>query len=59
VMSRACLADLASQADAAGEDSFVFGRLHAREERRAAELDEQFTEVWAKVRRPRLRRWLG
>jgi len=59
VMSRACLADLASQADAAGEDSFVFGRLHAREERRAAELDEEFTEVWAKVRRPRLRRWLG
>jgi CHAD domain-containing protein len=59
VMSRAGLEDLASQADAAGEDSFVFGRLHAREEQRAADLDEEFTEVWAKVRRPRLRRWLG
>ena len=59
VMSRAGLAELASQADAAGEDTFVFGRLHAREERRAADLDDEFTEVWAKVRRPRLRKWLA
>jgi CHAD domain-containing protein len=55
VMSRADLAELTSEAQEAGEDTFTFGRLHAREERRAADLDGEFAEVWADFRRPRLR----
>jgi CHAD domain-containing protein len=58
VMSRADLAQLTSQAQDAGEDTFTFGRLHAREEQRADDIDGEFSEVWADLSRPRLRKWL-
>ena len=55
VMSRAVLAELTAQAQEAGEDTFTFGRLHAREELRAAELDDEFFTVWADFPPPRLK----
>ncbi|HEV7875888.1 MAG TPA: CYTH and CHAD domain-containing protein [Nocardioides sp.] len=58
VMSRSDLEQIATEAHAAGEDTFAYGRVHAREERRAAELDAEFTSVWADLTRPRLRKWL-
>jgi hypothetical protein len=57
-MSRSDLEQIATEAHAAGEDTFAYGRVHAREERRAAELDAEFTSVWADLTRPRLRKWL-
>jgi CHAD domain-containing protein len=54
VMSRAELAELTAEAQQAGEDTFTFGRLHAREEKRADDIDDEFAEVWAEFPRPRL-----
>ena len=58
VMSRPRLLDIAAEADAAGESSVTWGVLLVREEERAAELEEQLPELWAKVSRKKLRRWL-
>lgn len=58
VMSRPDLEQIATEAHTAGEDTFAYGRVHAREERRAAEVDDEFGAVWAKLSRPRLRKWL-
>jgi CHAD domain-containing protein len=54
VMSRAELAELTAEAQQAGEDTFTFGRLHAREEKRADDLDDEFSAVWEDFSRPRL-----
>ena len=59
VMSRRDLVVLAVEATAEGENSFTHGRLHAREAQRAAEIDEEFAELWTRVSRPALRAWLG
>ncbi|MFD7435671.1 CHAD domain-containing protein [Streptomyces sp. NPDC059861] len=50
VMSRTALKDLAEQAHAAGENSFTYGLLHAREEQRAAEVEEELPGVWKGMR---------
>ena len=36
----------------------TWGVLLVREEERAAELEEQLPELWAKASRKKLRRWL-
>jgi CHAD domain-containing protein len=59
VMSRPLLLDVAAAADAAGESSVTWGVLLVREEERAAELEEQLPDLWAKVSRKKLRRWLS
>lgn len=46
VVTRAHLVALARQADAAGEPTFTYGRLHERETRRAHDLDEALPQVW-------------
>jgi CHAD domain-containing protein len=46
VVSRAHLVALARDADAAGEPTFTYGRLHERETRRAHDLDAALPEVW-------------
>jgi hypothetical protein len=60
VVVRQHLTELAAAATAAGESAFTYGRLHAREEARAARLDEDFARLWADdVNRKKLRRWLA
>jgi len=51
VLVRVHLLGLADEAAAAGEPTFTYGRLHAREQRRAEDLDAALPEVW--------RRFLG
>ncbi|MER7492370.1 CYTH and CHAD domain-containing protein [Streptomyces pharetrae] len=51
VMSRAALKELAGQAHEAGENSFTYGLLHAREEQRAAGTEEALPQAWAVARR--------
>jgi DNA-binding sugar fermentation-stimulating protein len=58
VVSRRHLEALADEAEAAGESAFTYGRLHAREQSSAAELDRRFARVWERASRPKLRAWL-
>jgi CHAD domain-containing protein len=59
-MTRPDLVAIAAEAQAAGEDTFTVGRMHAREQWRAAEIDREFEDVWRRLRRRgRLREWLG
>ncbi|MEV8548663.1 CYTH and CHAD domain-containing protein [Streptomyces glaucescens] len=51
VMSRAALQELAQEAHEAGENSFTYGVLHAREEQRAARTQQAFPKAWARARR--------
>lgn len=51
VVARARLADLAVQAASRGENSFAYGRLHAREEQEAAAAEQAFRKLWRKARR--------
>jgi hypothetical protein len=39
-------------------EAFTLGGLHTREEQLAAEAEERYAEVWAKLDRKRNRRWL-
>ncbi|CAN5363430.1 CYTH and CHAD domain-containing protein [soil metagenome] len=53
------LVRVAREARAAGESTFTFGLLHAREEATGVALEAAFVEVWERVRTPDLRGWLG
>ncbi|MEU8622296.1 CYTH and CHAD domain-containing protein [Streptomyces sp. NPDC048623] len=55
VVARAALLDLATQAHAAGEPSFTWGVLYAREEAAAAAREHQLPEVWARASAPEIR----
>lgn len=55
VVAREALREIAAQAHAAGESAFTYGVLHAREEARAAALEERLPGLWAEVSRPGLR----
>lgn len=57
-VARRDLRRIAGRASAAGESSFTYGLLHAREEVRAAELEGDLVEVWKRARRERLQEWL-
>jgi len=48
VVARTRLVELGSQASGTGESGFTFGRLHAKEEARAAEAEADFTKAWKK-----------
>ncbi|HET9655473.1 MAG TPA: CHAD domain-containing protein, partial [Kineosporiaceae bacterium] len=54
VVIRQELRGLAEQAQASGEPSFTYGRLHAREEDRAALSEAAFAQAWCRVRAPGL-----
>lgn len=59
VVARRVLRDLALHADAEGENGFTFGRLHALEERRAAELAARYPQTYDVLPTARaLRSWL-
>lgn len=55
IVSRAHLAALAREADAAGEPTFTYGRLHAREQQRAEDLDAALPELWRRFTGPATR----
>jgi CHAD domain-containing protein len=59
VVTREHLVRLAAVAAGEGEASFTWGRLHAREQRHAEELDARWDDVWQRASRKKLRRWLG
>jgi CHAD domain-containing protein len=58
VVSRQTLRECGVSAHLSGENGFTFGRLHALEQQRSAELEQAFTVVWKDVPRGSLRRWL-
>lgn len=58
VVAREALRDLAVQAHAAGENSFTFGVLYAREEARGRAREEELPGLWKEVSRKKLRRAL-
>ena len=53
------LRELADDVASTGDNAFVFGVLHAREERALLETDDQFSDLWRSVSRKRRRRWLS
>ncbi|WP_282696795.1 CYTH and CHAD domain-containing protein [Streptomyces sp. CC208A] len=55
VVARAALRDLAAQAEAAGEPSFTWGVLHAKQEEAAAAGERELPEVWERAAAPELR----
>lgn len=57
-VARADLRRIARTATLAGESAFTYGVLHAREEESGRVSEAAFDEVWRRVRRKKLRRWL-
>ncbi|MDW4905802.1 CYTH and CHAD domain-containing protein [Streptomyces sp. ADMS] len=50
VMVRTTLGELSAVAHASGEDTFTYGLLYGREERRAARVEEALPEEWRTIR---------
>jgi CHAD domain-containing protein len=59
VVAREALRELAAEASGEGENGFAFGVLHGRDAARAAEIEKQLPDLWARAWRPRNRRWLS
>jgi CHAD domain-containing protein len=59
VVAREALRELAAQAHGDGQNGFAFGVLHGRDAARAARIEEQLPDLWARAWRPRNRRWLS
>jgi CHAD domain-containing protein len=53
------LRELGDEAASTGDNAFVFGVLHAREETTLLETDSQFVREWNKASRKKRRRWLA
>ena len=53
------LRELGDEAASTGDNAFVFGTLHAREEDALVEADDQFVAEWGKASRKRRRRWMS
>jgi len=51
--------ELGDEASRTGDNAFVFGVLHAREERALFETDRQFVLEWSKASKKKRRRWLS
>jgi CHAD domain-containing protein len=59
VVARDALRELATQTSGGGENGFAFGVLHGRDAARAAEIEAQLPDLWARSWRRRNRRWLA
>jgi CHAD domain-containing protein len=57
VLTRERLHELALRADSP-EVAFLYGRLYAREEQRAGQLQQRFDAAWRAASRTRIHRWL-
>ncbi|MFE1271834.1 CHAD domain-containing protein [Streptomyces sp. NPDC058758] len=55
VVARGALRDLATEAENAGEPSFTWGVLHARQEAAAAAAERELPEVWKRAEAPGIR----
>jgi CHAD domain-containing protein len=53
------LRELGDEAADTGDNAFVFGVLHAREERALVLTDDQFVREWSKASKKKRRRWLA
>ncbi len=53
------LRELGDEAASTGDNAFVFGALHAREERELLETDALFVREWRQASKKKLRRWLS
>jgi len=53
------LRELGDAAAGTGDNAFVFGVLHAREERVIRQADDEFVHEWGKASRKKRRRWLS
>jgi len=58
VVTRALLMELTGAAQAAGEDTFTYGRLHALEQARAHMAEQTYAKALKAASRGKLRRWL-
>lgn len=58
VETRVLLRALAAEAEEAGESSFTWGRLHAREEAAARGVEGDLPRLWHQLSRPRTSGWL-
>ena len=58
VLTRERLHDLALRSTSA-EVAFLYGRLYAREEERAGQMQQRFDAAWKAASRKSLHRWLG
>jgi CHAD domain-containing protein len=52
------LRELGDVAAGTGDNAFVFGLLHSREERALIETDDQFVREWSKASKKKRRHWL-
>ena len=59
VVTQPLLRDLAVQAHLDGDNAFTYGRLHARQQARAADLRAEFTTAWSRANPEKLRSWLA
>ncbi|WP_068395912.1 CYTH and CHAD domain-containing protein [Kribbia dieselivorans] len=59
VVARQRLLELAEAAHEAGEDTFTYGRLHAAEERRGADVEREFEASWARLPTTKIGPWLA
>lgn len=59
VVARGVLRDVAALAQQAGESGFTYGRLHALEEARAAEIERDLPDLVARLPSRRLAHWLS
>ena len=53
------LRELGDDATRTGDNAFVFGTLHAREEDAMVEADDEFVTEWDAASRKQLRRWFS
>ena len=53
------LRELGDEAARTGDNAFVFGLLHAREENALVKTESQFVQEWREASRKRRRRWLA
>ena len=51
--------ELGDEAAGTGDNAFVFGVLHAREEQALLETDTEFVHEWSKASKKKRRRWLS
>lgn len=58
VVARQVLRDMAARFFLDGENTFSIGRLHAREQHLAGDMEQRFPQVWDALSDKRLRRWL-
>ena len=58
-VTQARLRELGDEAAGTGDNAFIFGVLHSREERALIETDEQFVREWRKASKKKRRRWLS